>query len=357
MKSPSALSLFPARRRDGQPAQPAKSAKSEQSANSAKSVRSVLSALPRAAFAAGLIAFALLFAVFPDRYVPVCLDGIALWALNVLPAVFPFLFVSSLLRLTGGAEKVSRFFSPLSRALFAAGGESDYCLFMSLLSGYPVGASLVASYRREGGAGLRETEILACTCSVSGPLFVLGSVGAGMFGDKKTGFLILAAHLLSALLSGILLRFLLPRRPEATAKHARAKERLSLSDGVQRAAVTAIGAGGCIAVFYVLSAMLSDFGILAPLQGLLGKIPPLAPYAEGLTKGLVEMTGGCLAVAGQGELAPACCAFLVTLGGASLLFQQIVCLRPAGVRISLFLAVKFLQAVAAFFLCLLFCAL
>lgn len=346
MKSPSALSLSPARRRDGQPAQPKKTA---------KSVRSALSALPRAAFAAGLIAFALLFAVFPDRYVPVCLDGIALWALNVLPAVFPFLFVSSLLRLTGGAEKVSRFFSPLSRALFAAGGESGYCLFMSLLSGYPVGASLVASYRREGGAGLRETEILACACSVSGPLFVLGSVGAGMFGDKKTGFLILAAHLLSALLSGVLLRFLLPRRPEATAKHARAKERLS--DGVQRAAVTAIGAGGCIAVFYVLSAMLSDFGILAPLQGLLGKIPPLAPYAEGLTKGLVEMTGGCLAVAGQGELAPACCAFLVTLGGASLLFQQIVCLRPAGVRISLFLAVKFLQAVAAFFLCLLFCAL
>ena len=122
MKSSSALSLSPARRRDGQPAQPAKSAKSEQSANPAKSVRSALSALPRAAFAAGLIAFALLFAVFPDRYVPVCLDGIALWALNVLPAVFPFLFVSSLLRLTGGAEKVSRFFSPLSRALFAAGG-------------------------------------------------------------------------------------------------------------------------------------------------------------------------------------------------------------------------------------------
>ena len=44
-----------------------------------------------------LLAFAALFAVFPDRYVPVCLDGIALWALNVLPAVFPFLFVTALL--------------------------------------------------------------------------------------------------------------------------------------------------------------------------------------------------------------------------------------------------------------------
>ena len=187
---------------------------------------------------------------------------------------------------------------------------------------------------------------------------MLGSVGAGMFGDKKTGFLILAAHLLSALLSGVLLRFLLPRRPEATAKHARAKERLSLSDGVQRAAVTAIGAGGCIAVFYVLSRHAFRFrNFDAPARAFGGKSPPLAPYAEGLTKGLVEMTGGCLAVAGQGALAPACCAFLVTLGGASLLFQQIVCLRPAGVRISLFLFVKFLQAVAAFFLCLLFCAL
>ena len=49
--------------------------------------------------------------------------------------------------------------------------------------------------------------------------------------------------------------------------------------------------------------------------------------------------------------------FLITLGGASILFQQIAFLRPAGVRIPLFLAVKLFQALAAFFLCLLFVSL
>ena len=70
--------------------------------------------LKRGALTAFLLAFAVIFALFPERYVPVCLDGITIWALNVLPAVFPFLFVTALLRQTGGAEKVSRAFTPLS---------------------------------------------------------------------------------------------------------------------------------------------------------------------------------------------------------------------------------------------------
>lgn len=154
-----------------------------------------------------LLAFAALFAVFPDRYVPVCLDGIALWALNVLPAVFPFLFVTALLRASGGAQRVSRVFSPFAKVLFGTGGEGGFCFFMSILSGYPVGASLVSAFKADGVFSDDEAQILACACSTSGPLFVIGSVGAGMFSDKKIGFAILAAHLLAALLSGVLLRF------------------------------------------------------------------------------------------------------------------------------------------------------
>lgn len=320
------------------------------------------SAALHAALTLFLLAFALLFAAFPDRYVPVCLDGIRLWALNVLPAVFPFLFVTSLLRLTGGAEKLSRALLPLSRALFGTGGAGGFCFFMSILSGYPVGAGLVSSFRKEGSLSAREAEILACACSASGPLFVVGSVGAGMFGDKQTGFLILAAHLLAVLLSGVLLRLLFSLRGKGEktngAPPVSRGKRLSLSESVQSAAVTAIGVGGCIAFFYVLAEMASDFRLLLPLQAAIRAIPALASYAEALTQGLIEMTGGCLFAAGiSSPLSAPCCAFLITLGGASILFQQIAFLRPAGVRIPLFLAVKLFQALAAFFLCLLFVSL
>ncbi|MFR1983231.1 MAG: nucleoside recognition domain-containing protein [Christensenellaceae bacterium] len=142
-----------------------------------------------------LLAFAALFAVFPDRYVPVCLDGIALWALNVLPAVFPFLFVTALLRASGGAQRVSRVFSPFAKVLFGTGGEGGFCFFMSILSGYPVGASLVSAFKADGVFSDDEAQILACACSTSGPLFVIGSVGAGMFSDKKSGSPFWPAHL------------------------------------------------------------------------------------------------------------------------------------------------------------------
>ena len=226
--------------------------------------------LKRGALTAFLLAFAVIFALFPERYVPVCLDGITIWALNVLPAVFPFLFVTALLRQTGGAEKVSRAFTPLSKALFGTGGEGGFCFFMSVLSGYPVGASLVAGMRKDDLLSRSDAEILACACSTSGPLFIIGSVGAGMFSDKKIGFAILAAHLLAALLSGVLLRFFYylrrrggKRNPCTKKQSARTRTKdFSLAECVQNSALSAIGVGGCIAVFYVLAAMASDFGLL-----------------------------------------------------------------------------------------------
>lgn len=324
--------------------------------------------LKRGVLTAFLLAFAVVFALFPERYVPVCLDGITIWAFNVLPAVFPFLFVTALLRQTGGAEKVSRAFTPLSKALFGTGGEGGFCFFMSVLSGYPVGASLVAGMRKDGLLSRSDAEILACACSTSGPLFIIGSVGAGMFDDKRTGFIILAAHVLAVLLSAVAVRFFLSLRkkkdsapPRQTGKKAPAAKPaadFSLSDCVQSSVISALAVGGCIAVFYVLASMCVDFKLLYPLQKLLEQIPALAVCAEGVTKGLVEMTGGCLALAGLStNLAAPCCAFLITLGGASILFQQIAYLRSAGIKLPFFLSVKLVQALGAFFLCLLFVSL
>lgn len=331
--------------------------------------KSKVFSLKRGLLTAFLLIFAVVFALFPDRYVPVCLDGITIWALNVLPAVFPFLFVTSLLRQTGGAERVSRAFTPFSKALFGTGGEGGFCFFMSILSGYPVGASLVAGMRKDNLISRSDAEILACACSTSGPLFVIGSVGAGMFGDKRTGFVILAAHLLAVLLSAVAVRFFLFLRKkkgstpsERSEKKAPAEKSVvadfSLSDCVQNSVLSALAVGGCIAVFYVLASMCMDFKLLYPLQKLLERIPALSVCAEGVTKGLVEMTGGCLTLAKLStDLAAPCCAFLITLGGASILFQQLAYLRSAGIKLSFFLSVKLFQALGAFLLCLLFVSL
>ena len=222
--------------------------------------------------------------------------------------------------------------------------------------------------RKDGLLSRSDAEILACACSTSGPLFIIGSVGAGMFGDKRTGFIILAAHVLAVLLSAVAVRFFLSLRKRKAPASSRQTGRkapaappasdFSLSDCVQSSVISALAVGGCIAVFYVLASICVDFKLLYPLQKLLEQIPALAVCAEGVTKGLVEMTGGCLALAGLStNLAAPCCAFLITLGGASILFQQIAYLRSAGIKLPFFLSVKLVQAFGAFFLCLLFVSL
>ena len=50
-------------------------------------------------------------------------------------------------------------------------------------------------------------------CSTSGPLFMLGAVGAGMLSSPAAGAVIALAHYLGALLNGLLYRILIPCRP------------------------------------------------------------------------------------------------------------------------------------------------
>ena len=52
-------------------------------------------------------------------------------------------------------------------------------------------------------------------CSTSGPLFVAGSVGTVMVGNKTAGTILLLSHVLSAVFNGVLFRFYGDNRPIA----------------------------------------------------------------------------------------------------------------------------------------------
>ncbi len=127
-----------------------------------------------------------------------------LWLRAVFPSLFPFMVVSFLLIETGIVRLLAHIFSPITRFLFGAPGESAYVFFAAALSGYPVGARLTGELYAKGMISETEAQRMVRFTSVSGPVFLTGAVSTGLLAAPQAGFCLAASHYLGALLVGVL---------------------------------------------------------------------------------------------------------------------------------------------------------
>lgn len=300
--------------------------------------------LTSAVTSAAILFAMLLFLSSPAKYAKSVTDGISLWAAGVLPAVFPFLFLTALFTGTGAFEKLSEKLSRPMGALFRVSGAGGGAAILSAVSGYPVGARTVADLKKAGGIGEEETFRLACLCSTSGPMFLVGTVGDLMYGSAAAGWVLLASHLLSVWTVCFFLRFTGKALPAARGLKRGGG---TLYDSLYNAVISILCVGGCIALFSCFGQMLLDLGVsFAPLFG--GN----ERYGEGVMRGLIEMTTGCAALKGEfSPLSLATSCALVTFGGLCVLCQQLAFLTRAGVKALPFLLVKTAQAALSFLVC------
>ena len=107
-------------------------------------------------------------------------EGLALCAGTVIPSLFPFFVVVSLLLQLGLAEALQGLCGPFMGPLFRMRGVCALPLLAGLLGGYPAGARTAAELFQQGRLSQREAELLLGFCDNCGPAFLLGYVGAGV---------------------------------------------------------------------------------------------------------------------------------------------------------------------------------
>lgn len=307
-----------------------------------------------ALFISAIAVFAMtVFLIFPARYAQSVSEGISLWAVNVLPATFPFLFLTALLSSLRLFARVAEKLSPAAKKLFRVNGAGGCAAVMSALSGYPVGARLLFDLHERNLISQNERFRLACLCSTSGPMFLVGVVGSAMFHSAKAGWIALLSHLLSVCAVCFCLRFLGKKETSASLPLVSfpAGKETSLYESLSSAVTSILCVGGFIALFYAFGQMLSDLGVFAGANALLSSTP-FAPYGEGVLRGLLEMTTGCAILSqNPAPLSLALSCFLVTFGGLCVLCQQLSYLSRTGIKPLPFAAVKLIQAVVSAIIC------
>lgn len=290
--------------------------------------------------------------IYPERYVSCCFQGFALWAECVLPSLFPFMIIALIFIRTGIADKAAL---PLKRVtgLFNLPPAAAVCFIISICSGYPAGSKAVAEFYDGGCIGKSDCKKLAAVCSTSGPLFIIGSIGVKMLGDKGAGWKILVAHAISVLSIGLIISLFLKKRERSEYGRAPVDDNV-LYNSFYGAVTSATVAGGFIAFFCVVSGIIADFKLLYPLELLLGLFCDEAT-ASAVCGGLIEATSGCRALsAAGGELTLPFAGFLITFGGLSIIMQQLSYLMKAKVNPLYFIAVKLLQGTLCFLILLFF---
>lgn len=297
-----------------------------------------------------------MLAAKPDVYVKSSFEGIKLWAVSVLPSLLPFFFLTTIMSKIGLIAAFSKKAERLTGKIFRCGGISSYAFIMSILSGYPVGAKIISDLSKNGEITQSEATRMSTFCSTSGPLFIIGSVGVGMFGDKRVGYTIIAAHILSAVICGLIFRFYGKKNETSFLDLNYEKSENLLYDCVYSSVVSVALIGGFICVFYVLSDIVINLKLTLPIEKLLYLICGDENSAKGFTIGLIECTRGCkiLSAGGVNRLSVAFGAASVSFGGVSVIFQSLMFLKSAKVNIGIFILSKIIQTGVAFLLALTF---
>lgn len=276
-----------------------------------------------------------------------CRDALKLCCELIIPSLFPFFVVSVLLSRLGLPAYLEKLLSPLSARLFGVSGAGATALFVGLTGGYPLGASYIADMYHQGHISSKEAERLLAFCNNSGPAFIVGAVGSGVFSSPRAGLLLYGAHILAALLTGLIFR---KNNAAVTAPAARLPS-VSLSqalpDSVRQAVVSILNVCGFVVCFSVFAGLMDAGGFFPAIAGRLSELSGKElHWCSALFTGLLELGSGAGAMRGlalnPGNLALA--AWIIGWGGISVHFQTMAVIADDDIKSGLHFAGRLLSA-------------
>ena len=153
------------------------------------------------------LAFTVGLLVFSKENLPAVKNGLQLFATSVIPSLFPFFVATELLMHTNIVTCIGNIFNSFMKPLFNVSGKGAFALVMGIISGYPIGAKIASNFRQNNICSKEECERLLSFTNNSGPLFIIGTVGVGMFGNSTIGLLLFITHLLASFTVGFIFRF------------------------------------------------------------------------------------------------------------------------------------------------------
>ena len=258
----------------------------------------------------GTLGLVFLLLLWPADALSAAQGAMRTWAGSVGPSLFPFLALLPALTSPAARCAYARALGWLMRPLFRLPGSAAPALLIGLLAGSPAGA--LAVERVAEGMPRGEARRLGLMCAGVSPVYLVGGVGAALFGAVEMGLWLALAQAAGQLLLGLLLRGRFAEDAEPLpALPVREREA-----PVRAAVGSVLQVCGYMALFSVAAAM------AAKLLG--GAAGDVLLYIADMPSGLARVAQRGLPWALAGAVAG--------FGGLCIAAQNMAVLRPLGVR-------------------------
>ena len=296
----------------------------------------------------------------PSNFATGTVDGLELFFHNVFPGLFPFMFLTKLLTEIGFIFKISKKFDKFTYKIFGTPGVSLYAFFMSIISGYPIGAKIISDLYDKNLISTRDAKKMSVFCTTSGPIFVIGAVGNIMFKNQQIGIFIYVSHIVSTIIFAIFLKVITKNDRQIKNNYqvilTISKNKNIISDCITQTINSLLIVGAYITIFYLLGEVLNILKIFDFLNLILSHIfaffhiqPELS---SGTIYGLLEITRGCKNLSSfHSYQSVALCSALISFSGISIISQSMAFLKNTKIKTHNFVFVKIMHSLITYILC------
>lgn len=154
-----------------------------------------------------VLLFLILMLIYSDAAFRGASSGLLLWFHNIIPTLLPFIIVSNLIIRLNISKQICKIFYPFIGRLFRVSSEGCYPIVIGFLSGLPMGAKTSADLVLDGRISRKEGQFLFTMCNNASPMFIIGYISLTQLKLPNIKLALFVIIYGSAILSALIYRY------------------------------------------------------------------------------------------------------------------------------------------------------
>ena len=210
-----------------------------------------------------------------------------------------------------------------------------------------MGAKLISTMYNNRLIDTNDAKTMLSFTSISGPMFMIGTIGVAILGSFRAGIVIMIANILAGIINGLLYRNTSSKKYIVSIN--RQNNNNSLSDIVYDSMISILMVGAYIVISFLIIEVLQTTKILDTISSVLSFIVDKDVVYSILT-GIIEITRGSIDISstnisliGKTIISST----LIAFGGISIMLQSLSFLKDLNIPARTMLLQKFTQAIIA----------
>jgi len=290
-----------------------------------------------------LLIICIFFIIKPSVCSTSCLNAISVWGLKVLPMLFPFFVLTRLI--VSFTEFKPNVLDKFFGKVYNTPNGSFFIFFLSIIAGYPMGAKLISTMHNNGKINTIQAQKMLSFCSVSGPMFIIGTVGVSVFNNYKVGIIILISNIIACLINGVIYRGKVENKRDS---FNYSNTKTSLSDIVYDSLTSVLMVGAYIILSFVFIDLIKELNVINIIANCFNLNPN---FFNAVLNGIIEITRGSIDINASNvslTIKTIATSSIIAFGGISVFMQSLTFIKNIGIKPQ----VLFLQKLTQCLICL-----